>query len=108
MPDFGKALRKLQRAFDPHPALRANLSQWERDNLPANPSPTGRGWREAHERSECEPDRAKQVFNGEGRSFAAELKYLGSRWQKAPPQLTLDTSDILPPGETEYTPLGSH
>src|SRR5262245_35137647 len=32
---------------DPHPALRATLSQWEKDILPANPSPTGRGWREA-------------------------------------------------------------
>src|SRR5262245_33548373 len=78
MPDFGKALRKLRLAFDPHPALRATLSQWERERP------------------------------GEGRSFAAELKYLSSRWRTEPSQFTLDTSDILPPGETESTPLGSH
>src|SRR5262245_59506592 len=32
---------------DPHAALRATLSQWERDNLQVIPSPIGRGWREA-------------------------------------------------------------
>src|SRR5262245_36450328 len=93
MPDFGKALRKLRQAFDPHPALRATLSQRERDWPEECPSPTGRGWREAP---------------GEGRSFAEQLKYLGSRWKKDPTQLTLDTSDILPPGQVESTPLGSH
>ena len=35
------------RVFDPHPALRATLSQWEREWLEDCPSPTGRGWREA-------------------------------------------------------------
>ena len=37
-----------------------------------------------------------------------DLKYLGSRWLKEPPQLSLDASDILPPGEAESTPLGCH
>ena len=37
-----------------------------------------------------------------------DLKYLGSRWMKEPTQLTLDSSDILPPGEVESTPLGCH
>jgi len=33
---------------DPHPALRATLSQWEREFLhDFRPSPFGRGWREA-------------------------------------------------------------
>jgi Domain of unknown function (DUF5916) len=31
------------KSCDPHPALRAPLSQGERDNFQANPSPTGRG-----------------------------------------------------------------
>jgi uncharacterized protein YprB with RNaseH-like and TPR domain len=43
-----------------------------------------------------------------GRSFAEDLKHLGSRWMKEPAQLTLDSSDILPPGEAESTPLGCH
>jgi uncharacterized protein YprB with RNaseH-like and TPR domain len=81
MGKFGRALGKLREAFDPHPALRASLSQWERESLQQTPR---------------------------GRSFAEELRYLGSRWRKEPDQLTLDTSDILPPGETESTPLGSH
>ena len=75
MPDLGKALRKLRQAFDPHPALRATLSQREREPL---------------------------------RGFGEQLKYVGSRWLKQAAQLTLDTSDILPPGETESSPLGSH
>src|SRR3954469_1780964 len=87
MSKFGKALGKLREAFDPHPALRATLSQEER------PSPSARGWREAP---------------GENRSFAEELKYLGSRWTKPPAPFTLDSSDILPPGEVESTSLGSH
>jgi len=35
-------LRRLEvkKPCDPHPALRATLSQWERDNLPVIPSPT--------------------------------------------------------------------
>jgi hypothetical protein len=33
--------------FDPHPALRATLSQRERGNVEPDPSPIGRGWREA-------------------------------------------------------------
>src|SRR5262249_32294614 len=33
--------------FDPHPALRATLSQWEREWPEDCPSPIGRGWREA-------------------------------------------------------------
>jgi len=45
---------------------------------------------------------------GEGRPFAEQLKYLGSRWMKEPAQLTLDSSEILPPGKVESTPFGSH
>jgi uncharacterized protein len=98
MSEFGKALAKLRKAFDPHPALRASLSQRERESLQDCPSP---GW-----------ERVGPLFDdapGEGRSFAEELKYLGSRWTKQEPsQLTLDSSDILPPGEIESTPLGCH
>ena len=65
----------MRQAFDPHPALRATLSQREREPL---------------------------------RGFGEQLKYVGSRWLKQAAQLTLDTSDILPPGETESSPLGSH
>src|SRR5262249_47408577 len=36
-----------QNDFDPHPALRATLSQWERDSFRVIPSSTGRGWRGA-------------------------------------------------------------
>jgi uncharacterized protein len=93
MGEFGKALGRFRKAFDPHPALRATLSQGERDHVEVSPSPPGRGWREAP---------------GEGRSFAEELKQIGSRWLKQPSQLTLDTSDLLPPGNVESTPLGCH
>src|SRR5882672_3545986 len=41
------SLGGLREPFDPHPALRATLSQRERDNPEGNPSPSGRGWREA-------------------------------------------------------------
>jgi hypothetical protein len=33
--------------FDPHPALRATLSQWQRESRQGYPSPNGRRWREA-------------------------------------------------------------
>jgi uncharacterized protein len=52
--------------------------------------------------------RGRPAAAGEGRSFADELKLLGSHWTKQPAQLALDTSDILPPGQVESTPLGSH
>src|SRR5258705_12161464 len=44
-----RSSRRMNRRcdFDPHPALRATLSQWERDNLQVIPYPSGRGWREA-------------------------------------------------------------
>src|SRR5262245_39011459 len=38
---------RKEAGFDPHPALRAALSQWERDDPEVYPSPSGRGRREA-------------------------------------------------------------
>src|SRR5262245_31779743 len=37
---------KKYRSCDPHPALRATLSQWERDWPEECPSPSGRGWQD--------------------------------------------------------------
>jgi len=46
--DKGREMSDAGRCeFDPHPALRATLSQWERDGFQVIPSPFGRGWREA-------------------------------------------------------------
>ncbi len=52
--------------------------------------------------------KALQQLSPRGRGFGDQLKLLGSRWLKEPMQSTLDSSDILPSGETESTPLGSH
>jgi len=39
----------------PHPALRATFSRREKDNSPADPSPSGRGWPEGPDEGSAGP-----------------------------------------------------
>src|SRR5439155_24192187 len=58
-----------RRNCDPHPALRATLSQWERDNLQIIPSPIGRGWREA-------PGEGRRTPKDPLLAFAIQMRHL--------------------------------